>query len=443
MRDEKAEAEISDKEALDWDYAEAFKPLIDPRRYKGARGGRGSGKSHFVAERLVLDCIEEHHRVACMREFQSSISESAKRTIEDKIAKFKLSKLFKITDNEIRGPNDSLFIFKGLHGHTAESIKSLEGFTRLWVEEAQTISQNSLDLAIPTFRQHPGLAIPELYFTWNPGKPTDPIETMFAENSGDPDYACVTVNFRHNPWFPDDLKKDIARDKRRNKDKYTHIWLGGYKNASEARVFSNWRVEYFETPADARFYYGADWGFSIDPTVLVRCFIDHKKKILYVDYEAYKVGCKLKQTPALFDLVPNSRKWSIVADSARPETIDLMKDEGFKIEPAIKGPNSVIDGVEFLQDYDIIVHPRCVYVADELAFYSYKTDKKTNEVLPQLEDKKNHVIDALRYAVESVRHSKDISVSDGFVVALDQLTKRGGGGGRFHAPQRNIIRRGR
>lgn len=160
-------------------------------------------------------------------------------------------------------------------------------------------------------------------------------------------------------------------------------------------------MEDFETPADAEFRFGADWGFAVDPTVLVRCFLKGRK--LYVDQEAYRVGCEIDQTPALFDTIQGSRKWMITADSARPETVSYMRRQGFRIKAAIKGQGSLEDGVEFLRSFDIIVHPRCKHTADELALYSYKQDPLTNEILPILEDKNNHVIDALRYALEALR----------------------------------------
>jgi phage terminase large subunit len=198
-------------------------------------------------------------------------------------------------------------------------------------------------------------------------------------------------------------------DRNRDPDKYAHVWLGAYIRNSEARVFRNWRVEEFETPAKVTWYFGADWGFSVDPTVLVRCWISDRT--LYVDREVYKVGCEIDHTPALFDkLDPDNpgmaRRWRITADSARPETISYMKRKGYsRILEAKKGAGSLEDGIEFLRSYDIVVHPRCKKTIDELTFYSYKTDPHTSEILPILEDKHNHVIDALRYAVETLRLS--------------------------------------
>lgn len=377
-----------------------FVPLLEPARYKGAHGGRGSGKSHFFAELLVEDHIRfPGLRSVCIREVQRSLEQSAKRLIEDKIQALGVGHMFEVQRDRILAPGGGLIIFQGMQNHTADSIKSLEGFMRAWVEEAQSLSQRSLDLLRPTIRAEGS----ELWFSWNPRQATDPIDKFLREQSP-PNSIIVQANWDSNPWFPEVLREEMEWDRRRDPDKYQHVWMGGYLRNSEARVFHNWQIDEFETPADARFYLGADWGFAVDPTVLVRCWI--AGQTLYVDQEAYKVGCSITDTPALFDQVPESRRWPIIADSARPETIDYMRKHGYpKISPAKKGKDSVRDGVEFLKSYDIIVHPRCKHTIDELTMYSYKTDRLTGEVLPVLEDDKNHVIDALRYAVESTRRA--------------------------------------
>ena len=148
---------------------------------------------------------------------------------------------------------------------------------------------------------------------------------------------------------------------------------GAYVSNSESRVFKNWSIDEFEAPADAVHRFGADWGFAIDPTVLVRCHIIGRK--LYIDYEAYRVGCEIMDTPELFMSVPEAEKWPITADSARPETISHVRNNGFpKISAAVKGPKSVEDGIEWLKSFDIVVHPRCEHTINELTMYSYKTD---------------------------------------------------------------------
>jgi phage terminase large subunit len=392
-----------------------YVPLRAHRRFKGMKGGRGGGKSHYVAETLVRDCFRGHVRAACIREVQNSIKDSVKQLIEDKIRKHNVLGHFKITEREIVGPNESLFIFRGLQNHTAASIKSLEGFNRPWYEEAQTLTQRSLDLAIPTFRT-PGT---EQLFTWNPEFADDPVDKFFREGieADDPDFICVTVNYEDNPWFPDDLRRDMERDKLRDIDKYNWIWRGGYRQNSEAQVFKNWKVERFDAPPPGtEILGGGDWGFSVDPTVGTLCFI--VGRTLYIWREVWAIGCEIDRTPALFDKLdpewdakhtdPNwqslARRVPIIADSARPETISYMQKHGYPhMRRAVKGPGSVEDGIEFLKNYDIVIHPDCIHTIDEYKLYSYKIDKKTQKVTTDLEDKNNHCIDADRYAVENVR----------------------------------------
>ena len=377
---------------------EAFGELWKPSRYKAYFGGRGGAKSHSLALGLVIQAAQQPLRVLCAREIQKSIRDSVKRVLDDKIAACGLGGFYTSTETEIRGANGSLFVFAGLRTNMA-SIKSMEGIDRAWVAEANAVSQSSLDTLIPTIRK-PGS---ELWFDWNPNKPTDPVDVMFRGESPPPDAIIREVHYWHNPFFPDVLQQEMEWDRGRDPEKYAHVWLGKYNTKSEARVFKNWRVEAFETPTDAVHRFGADWGFSVDPTVLVRGHI--VGRTLYVDQEAWAVGCEIDHTPALFEKVEGSRQFTIRADSARPETVSYMQRRGFKIIPAVKGPGSVEDGIEFLKSYDIVVHPRCRHVIDELTYYSFKQDPLTNEILPILEDKDNHTIDALRYMLEGLRRA--------------------------------------
>mgnify|MGYP002777268455 CR=1 FL=1 len=379
--------------------ARVFVPLLAPARYKGAHGGRGSGKSHFFAEMLVERCVMQPGlRAACVREVQKSLKNSVKLLVEDKTKSLKVSG-FEILDAEIRTPGGGVIIFQGMQNHTSDSIKSLEGFDIAWVEEAQSLSQRSLDLLRPTIRK-PGS---ELWFSWNPSKPTDPVDVLLRGENRPSDSVVVEANWSDNPWLPAELRADLEDDQRRDPDKFAHVWGGHYSLNSEARVFRNWKVQEFDTPADAIHRFGADWGFAIDPTVLVRCHI--AGRTLFVDAESWSVGCEIDRTPALFDKIEGSRKFIIRADSSRPETVSYMKRQGFRIVPAIKGQGSIEDGVEFLRSFDIIVHPRCQKVIEELTLYAYKVDEHTGEILPVLDDKNNHTIDALRYALEELRRS--------------------------------------
>lgn len=433
--------------------AEAFEPLLDPARYKGAHGGRGSGKSHFFAgllveeaERWPSDFGEPLYSV-CIREIQKTLTQSAKRTIEGKIREYNLEKRFEIQKDQIKTPGGGLIIFQGMQNHTAESIKSLEGYCIAWVEEAQTLSKTSLQLLRPTIRKKSQrrdgtFRDSEIWASWNPRMPTDPVDAFFRGNDPDlkdwkphPKASVVEANWQHNPWFREtSLTEERAYDLERDPDMYDHVWGGAYWSRSDAQVFRQqshqyphgWRVEAFEAPApNVALLAGADWGFTIDPTVMVLCFI--VGRTLYVWREVWAKGHAQDTRGALFDKIDPewtmerardpewksvARRIQILADSAEPATIDYLKRHGFpRIVAAGKGPGSVDAGVTFLASYDIVVHPQCPNVIRELTRYSYKVDPHTDTVLPILADADNHTIDSLRYAVENVRLRKGGSSS--------------------------------
>ena len=381
-----------------------FSELADdgrPVRYRAVYGGRGSAKSHSFAQSLVIKAAEQPLRIGCYREIQKSIRDSVKRLLDDKIRESGLSDFYESTDSEIRGRNGSLFIFNGLRSNP-EAVKSTEGLDIAAVFEANKVSQKSWDLLIPTVRKQGS----EIWAEWNPDAESDPVDQLFRGEHGAPPGSIVRkVNWDKNPFFPEVLKQELEWDRSRDPDKYAHIWLGEYAKNSEARVFKNWVIEEFDAKPGTIFRLGADWGFAVDPSVLIRCYVEERR--LYVDYESWMVGCEIDQLPDLFDRIPESRKWFITADSARPETISYMQKHGYpKINKAIKGQGSVEDGIEFLKSFDIVVHPRCQHVIDELTMYSYKIDDLTGKVLSVLADKNNHTIDSLRYACEGVRKAK-------------------------------------
>ena len=378
-------------------------PLLDPcLTYLLMHGGRGGGKSHFVAEYIVEACMLNKTSVLCLREVLKSLAQSSKRLIENKISELKVDDYFIIQHDKIlHKTNGSIIEFAGLHGQTATSIKSYEGVNIAWVEEAQTISQMSLDLLIPTIRT-PGA---KLIFTWNPNKENDPIEVLRKDPR--PGTCVVQVNYMDNPWFPEILRIAMEYDKSRDIDKYNHVWMGGYDTKSEARIFKNWKVDEFTLPPSTIFRFGCDWGFS-DPTVLVRTHVDGKR--LYIDYEAYEHNCEIVDLPDLFATIPDSHLYPIVADNARPETISYMKSHGYpRIFPCQK-PN-IEESIEFLKSYDILIHARCTHTIDEFTNYAFKICPHTGDITNKIPDKKNHVIDATRYAAEAARRIQDRKTS--------------------------------
>jgi phage terminase large subunit len=372
-----------------------------PVRYRAAYGGRGSAKSHSFAQALILKAAQQPLRVGCYREIQKSIRDSVKRLLDDKIRESGLTDFYVSTDTEIRGLNGSLFIFNGLRTNP-DAVKSTEGLDIAAVFEANKVSQRSWDLLIPTVRKSGS----EIWAEWNPEFETDPVDQMFRGPDGSPPGSIVRkVNWTENPFFPEVLLQELEWDRKRDPEKYQHIWLGGYQKHSEARVFKNWTVEEFERPRGTLHRLGADWGYSIDPSVLVRCDIEGNR--LYVDYEAWQIGCEIVNLPELFMSVPDAEKWPVVADGSRPEVIAHMRKHGFpKMLAAVKGAGSLEQGVQFLQSFDIVVNPRCEHLIQELTLYRYKQDPLTGQVLPILEDKNNHCIDALRYACEGARRAR-------------------------------------
>jgi PBSX family phage terminase large subunit len=242
--------------------ARIFEPLLAPSRYKGAYGGRGSGKSHFFAELLVETCQAERGTSAvCIREAQRTLAQSSKRLIESKIAALGLSHQFRIYSDKIATPGDGIIIFRGMQHHTAESIKSLEGFRIAWVDEAQNLSGRSLSLLRPTIRAKES----ELWASWNPRRKSDAIDDFFRTKK--PDGAIlVNANWRDNPWFPAVLEDERRLDLSRYPDRYDHIWEGDYVRAFEGAYFAQMLSE-----AKGQ---GRIGKVAADPLLPLRAFID-------------------------------------------------------------------------------------------------------------------------------------------------------------------------
>lgn len=214
-----------------------FQPLLVPARYKGAFGGRGSAKSHFFAEYAVEEALSiPGFRMVCIRENQKSLKESAKRLIEDKLQKFGLGEAdgFKIWKERIETPGDGVIVFQGMQDHTAESVKSLEGFDRAWVEEAQTMSLHSLALLRPTIRKEGS----ELWFSWNPTRRSDAVDALLRCDDMPTGAVVVRSNWSDNPWFPDVLEQERLDCLRQTPEQYDHIWEGGYATVLTGAYFA-------------------------------------------------------------------------------------------------------------------------------------------------------------------------------------------------------------
>lgn len=400
-------------------------------RFKVAYGGRGSAKSWSFARALIAKAVTErplirnaqgkmvegHHLILCAREYQNSIQDSVHRILSNQIHAMGLSEYFDIQKQTIRCLSTGAeFIFKGLH-HSINEIKSTEGITICWVEEAQAVSADSWGILIPTIR---GMEGAEIWVSYNPYLESDPTSILFQgtdpKHPVDPRAIVVPVNWDDNKWFPKDMEQDRQILLRQDPEAYEHVYNGAFLSISEATIFRNrYEVRPFETPPSVkRFFYGVDWGFADDPTFATRAWIDEDTNTLYVDYEAYGVHVEIDDIPALlaggravkngcdFPGIPNIKDWPLKADNSQPMVISYMLRQGFNIAGAAKWPGSVEDGVQHLKGFaKIVIHEhRCPRLAQEARLYKYKVDKQTGDILPVIVDKHNHGWDSLRYSLD-------------------------------------------
>ena len=380
--------------------------LFRPSRHKVIHGGRGSGKSWAVARALILKAAERKLRILCTREFQNSIAESCHELLSSQIRAMGLAAKFEIQQQGIYGTNGSEFLFVGT-GSAPEKVMSMEGVDICWIEQAERLSERSFEILLPTVRQ-PGS---EIWATFNPDQESDPVWRRFVATHP-PGAIVQQVNFRDNPWFPVELDRERAYLFSVDPEAAETVWNGQPRTNQSAQILAGkYVVQSFTVPVeDGRTpwdgpYYGCDFGFANDPTTLVRCWVagavyGQTQGRLMIEHEAWGVGVEISDTPRLFETVPGARQHLIYADCARPETISHIKNAGFRIEPCAKWSGSVEDGVAFLRSFEkIIIHERCRHAIEEAKLYSFKRDRLTGIVMPQVKDGNDHCWDAVRYAL--------------------------------------------
>jgi phage terminase large subunit len=250
--------------------AQVFEPLLQQARYKGAKGGRGSGKSHNFADNLIEDCMREPGdygegmRAVCIREVQKDLAQSSKLLLETKLKDHRLGEAdgFKVFRDVIQTPSDGVIIFKGMNDYTADSIKSLEGFKRSWWEEAQTATLTSLNMLRPTLRAEGA----ERWFSWNPRRKTDAIEQLFDPNNLPTGAILVKANWRDNPWFTNELELERQDCLRTQPDQYDHIWEGGFVKILSGAYYA---ASLAKARAERRIGH-----VTADPLLTYRAFVD-------------------------------------------------------------------------------------------------------------------------------------------------------------------------
>lgn len=365
-------------------------------RFRVLKGGRGAAKSWSIARVLVVEALRLPLSILCCREIQNSIRASVHRLLANQIRSLGLQAYYDIDLRQIRAFNGSTFDFEGLYANI-DRIKSFEGADIVWIEEAESISAASWEMLEPTLRKSGSFFVAN----YNPDSASAPTHEMFAVHPR-PDALVQHVDYRDNPWLSAELRKSMEYLRAVDYDAYRHVWEGETRAFSDAQILKGkFTVEDFDVCDDwSGPHIGLDFGFSQDPTAAVRCYV--AERTLYISHEAWGLRTDIDATPRLLDtLGEDARRHTIRADGARPESISYLQRHGYPgVTAAPKWPGSVEDGVAFLRQFErIVIHTRCEHVLEEARLYSFKVDRLSGAVLPDIVDKFNHCMDALRYAL--------------------------------------------
>ena len=374
-----------------------------PSRYKGFYGGRGSGKSFSVMKAAAVYGAKEKLRILCTREYQNSLKESVFAEVKNAIESDPLlSACYIIGANFIKGKNGTEFLFAGLHNNI-ESIKSMAKIDICLIEEAETVSEESWKLLIPTIRSEGKsklLPQSEIWVIWNPKSEESPAYRRFILNPPK-NSRIVKVNYKDNPWFPKVLEEERLEHFVRDPDTYYNVWEGELLKHTKAQIFyGKWEIQEFEELLDKAGrplyhgpYFGTDFGFSTDPGAFVRCYVFDNT--LYITHEGGGLHIDMSEmVDKIYRKVPGYNTHIIRGDCARPETISYLKlgepdrrgiRDPLKIISCDKWPGSVEDGIEHLKKYNkIVVHRRCEEMIKELKLYSFKVDRLSGDILPEI-----------------------------------------------------------
>lgn len=373
-----------------------FKRLFDKDwREAAVYGGRFSLKSHTVARILLIRARQNKIRVACFREFQNSISDSSYQLLFDLIKHYGLSD-FHVTNNSIINTvNGSDFIFKGLWNNE-QSIKSIEGIDIAWVEEAQTVSEKSLEVLTPTVRKTDS----QIIYTYNRLLEEDPVHNRLVIQ-GRPNTLIINVNYDialKYGMMPDVILKEINDDKEKRPGLYKHKWLGE-PYSLERKVYNDWAIV-DEIPHEARLErYGLDFGYTNDPTAIVAIYRYNGGFIF--DEVTFQKGLSNKQ---ISDILSNQPNALVIADSAEPKSIDEIKSYGINIIPCVKGRDSIRQGIQYVQEQRCSITKRSINIIKEYRNYLWATDKNGKYLSPNIpEPGFDHSMDAIRYGLDSFK----------------------------------------
>ncbi len=369
-------------------------PVPNKSRYKILKGGRGSAKSWEVVMELVYRATDHYECILCCREIQRSMKQSCHKLIKKMIYKMGFEDQWIITDKVIRHKtNGSEFFFEGLWNNI-DSIKSIEGVTICWIEEAQSMSKRSWTTLVPTIRGEEGVQT-EIWATYNPTHEDDPIHVL-AMNPTD-NCKVLEQNFSDNPFFPESLKEEEQAMKKTDVDLWRHVYGGETMRHSDAEVLKGkWVIEDFETPENTHFYHGADFG-GVDPCTLARCFIEDN--ILYIDKCSFWYHADMEKLTKDYEReIPTSKTHKIYGDSANQTELRYIRNRGFKCVSAQK--TTIETGIRYLRTFDkIVIHSSLTKLIYEAKNWKYKIDPRTEEPTDDLVSGNDHGWDAVRYAL--------------------------------------------
>ena len=376
-----------------------------PSRNKVLYGGRSSGKSWSVCAALVLKAQHKKIRILCARRYQSRIQDSVFFLIKAEIHRLGFADRFTCLKTTITCDNGSEFLFLGIEKST-EEIKSLERIEVMFIEESGNLTKDQWNIISPTIRAEGS----EIILSFNPALPTDFMYDHFITNT--PARTLVRkICYDENIFLTQTARDTIEDMKETDYELYSHVYLGEAITRSDDMVFNpdKWRVADFEPePEWSGPHMGLDFGFSTDPTAGVECWVNGNT--LYIRRECLKYHLELDHTAlALKRAIPGINNYTVRADCARPESISYLQRHGLPQTIACKKwPGCVEDGVAHMRSYDeIVIHNSCKETAAELLLYRYKKDRLSGDVLPDIIDKNNHLMDAIRYALGPLIRSGD------------------------------------
>ena len=374
------------------------------KRYEIYYGGAGSGKSYFVAQKLVIKSLSDRRKVLVLRKVGRTVKNSVFQLILDTLNLFQIKDKCKInkTDFSIELPNGSIFLCSGLDD--PEKIKSIAGLTDAWLEEATEFTQddfNQIDLRI----RDPLAKDQQLILSFNPvSKASWCYLQFFAENPELDEFRSkveiVKSNYTNNPHLPQAYVASLLLLKATNPVYYGIYALGDFGSLDKL-VYSNWqKFEFNKEDIKGDLIIGLDFGYTNDPTALVAAIVNAEENRIYVFKEWGGTGL-LNDDIAKNIIDFGFAKSIIKADSAEQKSIDEIKRAGvLRISPCTKGQGSILQGIQKLQQYELIIHPDCKEILNELQNYAWEKDKQTNEYINKPIDKYNHYLDALRYALQ-------------------------------------------